>query len=386
MKKLLSFLLLLPLFSMAQVYQRDPSYGKIFNRIQIATSTGTPGSFIPPIGDTIRDTNVADPQGSIVYRNSGGDSTLYIDVIDPAAVGGHRFKPVIQAPINAILNGTSIQSGANFNIDGIAKVSHAGSNSYSPALWASNVTQSRGAGFQLADESARPSTLAFWTTGTGGPGGATPVERMSISPSTVAIGGTAPIMTGPPKLYVTSGSASLNTIFASNDGATVSLQRNAITAIDQLWGNYAWGAAGFNYASVSCYSTDAANGTRVSIFTTPVGSSTAQETMRLTPDGITGYGSIALNIRTVTATETVLPSDYTLVFDISADAAANLPAANTCTGKIYNFKLLSSGFTLTVTCDGSDLIDGAANTFGFSAQGQVLTLQSTGSGWVALHF
>jgi hypothetical protein len=117
------------------------------------------------------------------------------------------------------------------------------------------------------------------------------------------------------------------------------------------------------------------------------------ERMRITSGGLVGIatnaptstlhsnGSIAAKYVSKTATYTLDSTDYTVVFNISAAATANLPSASTCTGRIYVIKVNNTTNTdaLTIDPNGAQTIDGFA-TYTLQCQYGVM-IQSDGSNW-----
>lgn len=117
------------------------------------------------------------------------------------------------------------------------------------------------------------------------------------------------------------------------------------------------------------------------------------ERMRITSGGLVGIatnaptstlhsnGSIAAKYVSKTATYTLDSTDYTVVFNISAAATANLPSASSCTGRIYVIKVNNTTNTdaLTIDPNGAQTIDGFA-TYTLQCQYGVM-IQSDGSNW-----
>lgn len=92
-------------------------------------------------------------------------------------------------------------------------------------------------------------------------------------------------------------------------------------------------------------------------------------------------------ISTKTANYTLLSTDATVLFDAtSGNLTANLPTAASVTGRIFVIKKTDSSVnTVTIDANGTETIQalGApALTQVLSAQGETLTVQSTGTGWI----
>jgi len=105
--------------------------------------------------------------------------------------------------------------------------------------------------------------------------------------------------------------------------------------------------------------------------------------------GILYFGGASIRGNSAIATKTysdspytLTSSDYTILCDCSSGAITiNLPAANTCSGKIYNIKKIDSSVnTVTIDGDGSETIDDEL-TQTIVNQNTILTLQSDGSNW-----
>ena len=113
----------------------------------------------------------------------------------------------------------------------------------------------------------------------------------------------------------------------------------------------------------------------------------------LTPNHAQSYsaksffgGGLSLSVALLDSTDspyTVLVNDFSFMCDTtSAVVELLLPAASTVTGRILVAKRLSAGANVvTLTPDGSDTIDGAAD-LDLTTQWQAVTIQSDGvSNW-----
>lgn len=105
------------------------------------------------------------------------------------------------------------------------------------------------------------------------------------------------------------------------------------------------------------------------------GSASASSTLQVN-------GSISLATRTVTATTSLGVSDYALYANNSGvDISINLPAAATCTGRIYVVKKIGNNAnTVTIDPSGAELIDDAF-TYVIGTYKAGITFQSDGTKW-----
>jgi Cu/Ag efflux protein CusF len=89
--------------------------------------------------------------------------------------------------------------------------------------------------------------------------------------------------------------------------------------------------------------------------------------------------------RTVTAAYALVLEDVVVRADATARAVAvTLPKASQQVGRVVTVKKVdASASAVTVTCAGTDTIDGAAST-SLATQYQSVTLQSFGTGWDVL--
>ena len=95
-------------------------------------------------------------------------------------------------------------------------------------------------------------------------------------------------------------------------------------------------------------------------------------------------GSIATRVKDVTGTSTTLDDAVSLVLmgSDNSNCTVSLPAASSCTGRIYTFKRLAQtneSVLVRITPNGSDEIDGNNSSMSLDTQYNTLTLQSDGS-------
>ncbi len=91
-------------------------------------------------------------------------------------------------------------------------------------------------------------------------------------------------------------------------------------------------------------------------------------------------GGMATGIRTFSSSTTLTYTDHIIVFTGAANAAATLPDATTCQGRIYWIKNASTTSVLTVNTTSSQTIEGAL-TSDLDEPNEILRLVSNGSGW-----
>lgn len=95
------------------------------------------------------------------------------------------------------------------------------------------------------------------------------------------------------------------------------------------------------------------------------------------------FTGVQAGIRVVVASTTAVSSDFTILCNAGSVAiVVTLPAASANPGRIYNIKKTDAGAnTVTITPNGADTIDLAANRVITTAQ-QNIQMQSDGtSGW-----
>ena len=97
-------------------------------------------------------------------------------------------------------------------------------------------------------------------------------------------------------------------------------------------------------------------------------------------------GSFATQVKDVTGTSTTLDDAASLVLmgSDNSNCTVSLPAASSCTGRIYTFKRLATtneSVLMRITPNGSDEIDGNNSSMSLDTQYNTLTLQSDGSRW-----
>jgi hypothetical protein len=89
----------------------------------------------------------------------------------------------------------------------------------------------------------------------------------------------------------------------------------------------------------------------------------------------------AWTVETVTVSTTLTNENTVLVDTTGGNIVITLPAASDNENKVYNVKRITGGGnSLTITPDGVDTIDGAANKT-ISSQWGVYTIVSDGTGW-----
>lgn len=99
-------------------------------------------------------------------------------------------------------------------------------------------------------------------------------------------------------------------------------------------------------------------------------------------------GSFGAATATVTGTTTLTAAHYTLRCNNSANIVVNLPAAASAFnsseghGRIYVIKKVSNNaFTVTITANGAEQIDGISTTSVITTFNTSITIQSNGTGW-----
>ena len=93
-------------------------------------------------------------------------------------------------------------------------------------------------------------------------------------------------------------------------------------------------------------------------------------------------GSISKPIESISSTDTLDDTNYTVLVDCSSgNVTINLPAASSSTGKIFIIKKKdSSSNSVIVDPNSTELIDGSSD-FTFSSQNRAITIQCDGSAW-----
>ena len=85
--------------------------------------------------------------------------------------------------------------------------------------------------------------------------------------------------------------------------------------------------------------------------------------------------------KTITASYSITPSDFTLFANVSSNMIITLPDINAVpSGKIYIIKAINLLGSLSVATQGTDKIDGQSS-YTFSTQYETLKVQSDGSNW-----
>lgn len=93
-------------------------------------------------------------------------------------------------------------------------------------------------------------------------------------------------------------------------------------------------------------------------------------------------GSISFPYVTITANTTLDETHKKIRTNNSANIVVTLPAASSCPGRVYVIKKVSNNaFTVSVTPNGTDPIDGTNAAFVISGYNDSFTFQSYGSGW-----
>lgn len=97
--------------------------------------------------------------------------------------------------------------------------------------------------------------------------------------------------------------------------------------------------------------------------------------------GVISTAGIWANVRTVSATSTVLADDHTLIVNTSGgNVTLTLPPASSSNGKIYYFKKASTSNTLTLQGNGAEQIDNA-NTYVITSFLASVMLHCNGTTW-----
>jgi hypothetical protein len=99
-----------------------------------------------------------------------------------------------------------------------------------------------------------------------------------------------------------------------------------------------------------------------------------------------GGGTLTLPTSTILGPATVILGDWDYV--IRADTTAglltlNLPAAATCSGRVYLVKRVTGGSEVVIAANGAEAIDGSPSRT-LTAQYESLIIQSNGGGWDVL--
>ncbi len=116
------------------------------------------------------------------------------------------------------------------------------------------------------------------------------------------------------------------------------------------------------------------------LFLDGIYSSTTTSSTPISIAKMTMLGGQVLGYKEVTATYTVLTTDYTI--NCTANTfTVNLPTAVGATGQVYNIKNTGTGI-ITVDGNGSETIDGV--TTQTLTQYDCITIQSTGSAWIII--
>jgi hypothetical protein len=99
---------------------------------------------------------------------------------------------------------------------------------------------------------------------------------------------------------------------------------------------------------------------------------------------LTAAGSFALPISTVTANTTLGATHHTVLVNANS-VTITLPAASTCSGRIYVVKkIIAAAGTVTIDGNASETIDGAL-TQAITTQYQKMVIQSDGTSWYVIN-
>lgn len=96
-------------------------------------------------------------------------------------------------------------------------------------------------------------------------------------------------------------------------------------------------------------------------------------------------GSVAAAITTITSDTNLSATHFSVGLDAGSNSVdADLPAADTCEGRLYVIKAEDLSNAGTITPDGSDTVEGASG-YTFSTAGESILIQSDGiSDWKIL--
>lgn len=193
-----------------------------------------------------------------------------------------------------IQNQSATPQTATYNITDTATVTKTGKDTFGPYFRL--LSGAKGAALQMGDPTASESTLQFWTTGIGtGPGSSSFVERMRVAPTYVSIGTTANFGA------LTVGNFGSNTGITSiaNAGASLSLfSRGTLTSgigIGSIYmgsntiGSSTAYTASINAVAAADWVTGTSYPTLLNFYTTPAGSTTMVERMRITETGLVNF-------------------------------------------------------------------------------------------------
>lgn len=166
-------------------------------------------------------------------------------------------------------------------------------------------------------------------------------------------------------------------------------------------GNYSGGVMGaandgYLYTMGNNFLIGTANTSKSIVFMTGGTSQATNERMRIDGSGNVGIGtnaptstlqvtgSLSLSIVTKTGNYTVTASDHTIICSSGSTQTITLPAASTCTGRIYVIKKISATLiSVIVDANASETIDGAT-TKTMMTQYDSMTIQSNGTAWYML--
>lgn len=110
---------------------------------------------------------------------------------------------------------------------------------------------------------------------------------------------------------------------------------------------------------------------------------TTSSNITLKPSNVTTFGgAVELPIVTVTGNLTLGATNYSVYCNNTANITINLPAAATCSGRIYVIKKISNNaFTISVDPNASENIEGSSTPYSITTYLQSITIQSDGTQW-----
>ena len=115
-----------------------------------------------------------------------------------------------------------------------------------------------------------------------------------------------------------------------------------------------------------------------------------QERMRIDNDGSTSFsgGMTYSGVRAVTGSTDLLTTDYFLYLTISGAITITIPTAQCIPGRVFYIKDqfgYASSYNVSVTCEGSETIDGGATTVVIATnKGAAMLICATSSLWYTL--
>lgn len=240
-------------------------------------------------------------------------------------------------------------------------------------------------------------TAPVWTTLGGGSGTVTSMSSGNFSPLFTTSVATA---TTTPALSFTASTAAAHTYYGNNTGSTATPAFSSIVAADLPTIGLGGGGTGQTTASAAFNAlapATAAGGLIVGTGTNTYGNLAVGTNTQFpvlasgTPAwqyGLTG-GIVAQN---TTATLTNTTASFVSTNPGATPATLTLPAANSCSGKVFTFEYVagSAATTLATNATNSDKFDGAssATTITLNTVGQTITMESDGANpgnWRIIH-